>query len=769
MKNAAAWMVIAVLVMAPRALGCDPGKITLVGIAPTKVIIPVGGTVKVGVFVECQTTSSDWSADATITAGGTINFDGRLVDEDTLSDDTLGTATFTKAVPGPLGQGLKSFVRGVTLVGTVQLSCPVGVRLVVGTTNSGEGAPPGPDCSDPADLALEIDNGSSSRSQNYYAENLIGNPGAKRTVPACCVEVCVDEQPTDKAGAVRQPTACQTRVAIPIKLDMSMGGAGQSLRTVPTASGMATPNLLCTGSPSSANCAVNAAIQTYPDLDIRQHDSFVGLRSMPLRVGTGLAATANLVIAQAGRSVTVTGAAPWVEVTGPLAADGSFVAEGRGTVAGRGDVRVRFTGKLTPMGVTGDYTMGVGGELPGAQPITYVVGARRTAWDQYWKPLAQSFQRAGESLADFNVANTPLGGVDFTTPMVRIATLLFEAQGGVYNDESQFRPASLSIIRQELETLAGAVSRSTIGNRIDVEARLREAAGNFATAATTLQQIVARSTGTGDEELLRLINSWEGVIAQAGGSLQSVGMLISGASVASVSAASFTGPAVTANSIAVGFGRGLATATQQATSTPLPTRLAGSTVRVKDSGGTERLAQLFYASPTQINYLMPAGTRTGAATVTVTSSDNTISTGTIQVDAVAPGLFTANASGRGVAAALVLRAAGTGAQTVEQPARFEQSTSTFVPAPIDLGPEADQVFLLLFGTGIRGFSSASAVQVTVGGQTVPVPFTGPQGQFVGLDQLNVGPLPRSLTGRGEVNVALTVDGKTANTVTVAIQ
>ena len=52
---------------------------------------------------------------------------------------------------------------------------------------------------------------------------------------------------------------------------------------------------------------------------------------------------------------------------------------------------------------------------------------------------------------------------------------------------------------------------------------------------------------------------------------------------------------------------------------------------------------------------------------------------------------------------------------------------------------------------------------------VPVPFSGPvpQGQFEGLDQLNIGPLPRSLAGRGEVEIVVTVDGKQANVVTAA--
>ena len=76
-------------------------------------------------------------------------------------------------------------------------------------------------------------------------------------------------------------------------------------------------------------------------------------------------------------------------------------------------------------------------------------------------------------------------------------------------------------------------------------------------------------------------------------------------------------------------------------------------------------------------------------------------------------------------------------------------------------------FLLLFGTGIRGFRSE--VTATVGGEEVPVLGAVPQGEFVGLDQVNLGPLPRSLLGRGEVEIILTVDGKTANTVTLNIR
>jgi uncharacterized protein (TIGR03437 family) len=91
-----------------------------------------------------------------------------------------------------------------------------------------------------------------------------------------------------------------------------------------------------------------------------------------------------------------------------------------------------------------------------------------------------------------------------------------------------------------------------------------------------------------------------------------------------------------------------------------------------------------------------------------------------------------------------------------------------IPKPIDLGSATDRVYLQLYGTGIRGASSLSAVAAKVGGENATVEYAGPQGGFVGLDQVNVS-LPRTLAGRGEVEVVLTVDGRTANTVAVNVK
>ena len=48
-----------------------------------------------------------------------------------------------------------------------------------------------------------------------------------------------------------------------------------------------------------------------------------------------------------------------------------------------------------------------------------------------------------------------------------------------------------------------------------------------------------------------------------------------------------------------------------------------------------------------------------------------------------------------------------------------------------------------------------------------VPFLGSHPTLIGLDQANIR-LDRSLIGRGVVDVALTVDGQQANTVSIRI-
>lgn len=237
--------------------------------------------------------------------------------------------------------------------------------------------------------------------------------------------------------------------------------------------------------------------------------------------------------------------------------------------------------------------------------------------------------------------------------------------------------------------------------------------------------------------------------------------------VASVSAASFAaGASLAPETITAAFGSGLSQNIAVAATVPLPTTLDNTQLIVRDAFGIERPAPLFFVSPTQINYLLPQGLFPGAATVFVRRASDDIAQGTITVETSAPSLFAANANGQGVAAAVVLRVRN-GQQSYEPVSRAENGAQ--VAIPIDLGPESDAVYLLLFGTGFRGFVPPSALVVTLGGTPVPMLGYAAVDGFAGLDQCNIGPLPRSFTGRGNLNVVLTAGTKTTNTVNINIK
>jgi uncharacterized protein (TIGR03437 family) len=238
--------------------------------------------------------------------------------------------------------------------------------------------------------------------------------------------------------------------------------------------------------------------------------------------------------------------------------------------------------------------------------------------------------------------------------------------------------------------------------------------------------------------------------------------------VATVSAANFSAASISSESIVAAFGTGLATQTASAATLPLPISLAGSRVSVRDSAGVERLSPLFFVSAGQINFQIPPGTANGAATVTITSGDGAVSTGAAQIVAAAPSLFAQNANGQGVPAGFALRIRADNSQQNVPIGVLDAAQNRFVPTPIDLGPATDQVFLVLFGTGIRFRSALSNVTATIGGVNSEVLFAGAQGALVGLDQINLR-ISRNLIGRGEVDVALVVDGRPANLLRVNIR
>ncbi|NDD64144.1 MAG: hypothetical protein EBZ36_09235, partial [Acidobacteria bacterium] len=203
-----------------------------------------------------------------------------------------------------------------------------------------------------------------------------------------------------------------------------------------------------------------------------------------------------------------------------------------------------------------------------------------------------------------------------------------------------------------------------------------------------------------------------------------------------------------------------------ATAQPLPTTLGGVSVRIRDSAGVERVSPLFYTSPGQINYQVPAGSASGEARVTVVGSSSPTE-GTVLIQPAMPGIFTANADGAGVPAGSVLRYRNDTLLASEPLFVRDGSGGRYVPAPISLGEAGDQHYLVLFGTGWRNRASSSSVRAVVGGVEAPVVYAGAQGYYAGLDQINI-LIPRELAGRGAVDVTVIVGAQSSNTVQVRI-
>lgn len=238
---------------------------------------------------------------------------------------------------------------------------------------------------------------------------------------------------------------------------------------------------------------------------------------------------------------------------------------------------------------------------------------------------------------------------------------------------------------------------------------------------------------------------------------------------ATVSAASFlTNAALAPDSIASGFGEKLAAAVVAASGLPLPTSLAGVTVKLKDAAGVELTAPLLFVSPGQINYLIPEGSRPGLATVTVYNGEIAVATGTAGIERVAPALFAMNCDGKGVAAAMAVRVAADGKQTAVAVFTCGAEAGSCTPAAINRPAAGEQVILLLFGTGIRGRTSLDQVRVQIGGFQAEVQYAGAQSEYPGLDQINV-KLPSMTNVRGRQAVSLTVEGRVANTVEISVE
>ena len=220
-----------------------------------------------------------------------------------------------------------------------------------------------------------------------------------------------------------------------------------------------------------------------------------------------------------------------------------------------------------------------------------------------------------------------------------------------------------------------------------------------------------------------------------------------------VSSASYSFSAIAAKSIVAGFGTNLANATLSATTSLLPTSLGGASVSIVDFKGVERLAPLFFISPFQFNFQIPAGTAPGPALLKFINVTQTV-TGSTIVAPSAISIFTTNSSGSGPAAAL--------------------DSFTFVGAPFNATRSNGQPNIIsIFCTGLGEDATdidgnvAANVVATIDDQPVTVSYAGRAPGFSGLNQLNI-VFPAGITsGIHKFNVVR--NGVGSNAVTIAIK
>ena len=219
--------------------------------------------------------------------------------------------------------------------------------------------------------------------------------------------------------------------------------------------------------------------------------------------------------------------------------------------------------------------------------------------------------------------------------------------------------------------------------------------------------------------------------------------------IVSVDAAQY-GQTGSPDTIIAGFGTKLASQAVAATRMPLPYTLDGTSVYINGIP-----APLFFVSGFQTNYLLPESIPAGPAAVNVVAKDGTVSRGQIIVAQSSPSIFTITANGQGAPAA-VASADGMNFNIL-------MGNPDGTPREISAGN-----FVMLFGTGLRFGSTGLTNAVKIGTTDVTPTFIGLAPGFAGLQQCNL-QIPQSLAGAGDVNLTITMDGKTSNVVKLRIK
>ncbi|MBI4480630.1 MAG: VCBS repeat-containing protein [Acidobacteria bacterium] len=187
----------------------------------------------------------------------------------------------------------------------------------------------------------------------------------------------------------------------------------------------------------------------------------------------------------------------------------------------------------------------------------------------------------------------------------------------------------------------------------------------------------------------------------------------------------------------------------------LGTVLGGASVTVNNTP-----TPMFYSTPSQLGIQIPfelAG-QTSAA-IRVTAGGQTSAGRVVNLNAVAPGIFTLNQLGTGIAG--VLHEDGITVVTAQNPARPNEVVTFFATGFGALTPP------LATGAPATGNQTVATATVTVDGIPADVQFSGATTGFVGLNHFRVR-IPPSTRTALDIPVVLTIGGKQSNSVTIPV-
>lgn len=286
-------------------------------------------------------------------------------------------------------------------------------------------------------------------------------------------------------------------------------------------------------------------------------------------------------------------------------------------------------------------------------------------------------------------------------------------------------------------------------------------------SSTALQAIIPAAQLTAPATLNLVVSN-----PAPGGDSASVPFTVSSSPViqAAVNVASYAGATLAPGELVTLFGANigpLAASTMAITNGFVATSLGGVSVAVDGQP-----APVIYVSQNQVTIQIPYEVTQGAGkNITVINGTNT-ATGTVNIGANAPGIFTADGSGAGQAAALNFSAT-TSQYSLNSQANPARPGDTLL---LYLTGEGDYATSVFPRTGLVVPSTLSPLPqvsplpvVTIGGATATVAYAGPVvGSIMGVLQINA-VVPTGSTTGAAVPLVITIGGTAVqNNVTLSI-